>query len=152
MADTITFQVEPYNQCRAEIDELLPLHYEEIALNKDRIPLDPDNRAYQEAADLGVMHMVTCRQNGKVVGYVVGFVRPHLHYVSTLHAFTDVYWLHPDHRKGGLGIKLFQKYEESLKERGVVRAYIGCKTFLDLSKLFERLGWTHIEHMFAKML
>lgn len=149
---TTTYQVEPYDQCIGEIAKLLPQHYEEIAVNKDRIPLDPDYDAYKAMAYAGQLHMVTCRLDGEVVGYIVGFVRPHYHYKSTLHCYTDVYWLHPDHRRGGMGIKLFQHYEETLKKRGVVRMYCSCKTFLDLTPLMERLGWTHIEHTFAKML
>lgn len=149
---TVTFQTESYEQCRAEIDRLLPAHYAEIAIHKDRIPLAPDYKAYKEAADAGVLHITTCRKDGEVVGYVVGFVRPHLHYVTTVHAFTDIFWLHPDQRKGGLGVRLLQEYEAALKKRGVVRAYIGTKTFFDLSPLFKRLGWEHIEYMFAKVL
>jgi GNAT superfamily N-acetyltransferase len=149
---TTTYQVEAFDQCWEEINALLPAHYDEIAIHKDLIPLAPDWKQYKDAADAGVLHIVTCRIDGHIVGYVVAFVRPHAHYVTTLHAFTDIFWLHPDHRRGGIGIEMLQFYEVTLSYRGVVRAYIGTKTFFDLSKLFKRLGWEHIEMCFAKVM
>lgn len=152
MANTVSFQTEPLDQIRPELEVLLPLHYEEIAVHKDRIPLDPDWASYKACADAGGLHITTCRIDGVLKGYIVGFVRPHFHYHSTLHCYTDVFWLHPDHRKGGLGVKLFREYEAALKQRGVVRAYIACKTFFDLRPLFEALGWEHIEYQYAKLI
>lgn len=152
MTKTTTFQVEPYDICNAEITAHLPDHWHEIALDHEAVPLDKDEAAYQEMADIGMLHIVTVRQDGILVGYIAGFVRGHYHYKSTLHAFTDVFWLRPDCRKGMIGVKLFREYERTLKARGVVKAFIASKVFLDMSVIFERLGWRKTETVYTKLL
>lgn len=150
--DLITLQTEPYEQCRAEIDAHLLAHWLEIALDRDAVPLDKDDASYQQLANDGALHIVTVRRDGLLVGYIAGLVKPHLHYKSTLHAFTDVFWLHPDCRKGMTGVKLFREYERTLKARGVVKAFIASKVFLDMSPIFERLGWRRTEVVYSKLL
>lgn len=150
----ISYQLEPYDVCKDEIDALLPLHWEEVALDHDTVPLDKDHAAYQEAADAGVLHIVTMRTDGKLTGYIAGFVRGHLHYKSTLHALTDVFFIHPDHRKGWNGVKLFREYERTLKARGVVKLFLATKLHgdLNISTLLERLGYRLTEKLYSKLL
>jgi L-amino acid N-acyltransferase YncA len=148
----ITLQVEPYNDCIGEIDACLHAHWLEIALDRDAVPLDKDEESYQKLADDGVLHIVTVRQDGILVGYIAGIVRAHLHYKSTLHCFTDVFWLRPDCRRGGLGIRLFREYERTLKQRGVVKVFIASKCHLDMSAIFERLGWHRTEVVYTKVI
>ena len=149
---SISFQVEPYASCRGDIEPHLPSHFKEIALNQEAVPLDVDWHTYNEMADKGALHIVTARKSGALVGYIVGFVRTHPHYKSTLHTFTDIFWLHPDCRKGMTGVKLFREYERSLKARGVVKVFIASKCHLDMSPIFERLGWHRTEVVYSKVL
>ena len=148
----ISYQVETYDVCHREIAPHLPQHFEEIALDKGAVPLDIDWPIYKDLADKGMLHIVTAREASEVVGYIVGFVRPHVHYKSTLHCFTDIFWLHPDRRKGMAGVKLFKEYERSLKRRGVVKVFIASKCHLDMSPIFERLGWHRTEVVYTKVI
>jgi GNAT superfamily N-acetyltransferase len=148
----ISFQVEPYEVCIKEIDACLERHWHEIALDHVAVPLAKDEAGYQTLADAGALHIVTVRQDGILVGYIAGIVKAHLHYVTTLHAFTDVFWLRPDLRKGGIGIKLFREYERTLIRRGVIKVFIASKVHLDMSKIFERLGWTRTEVVYSKVI
>lgn len=148
----ITIQVEKYNDCIAEIDALLPLHYDEIALDKDSIPLDKDHAVYQRLADSGELHIVTVRCNGLVVGYHASFVHPHFHYKSTLIANTDVYFLLKEHRNSRIGMQLFQEVERSLKARGVHKMFTGTKCHQDHSAMFERMGWHKTEILYTKVI
>lgn len=148
----ITFQLEKYADCIAEIDALLPLHYTEIANDKEIIPLDKNHTAYEELDKIGQLHIVTVRLDGKIIGYHASIVRPHLHYKSTLCAFNDVYFLLPEYRKSKIGIQMFEKVEETLKARGVVKVFTGTKCKHDHSKMFELMGWTRVEYLYAKVL
>jgi hypothetical protein len=145
----ITYQIESYDTCRAEIDGYLKAHWDEIALDHDAIPLDKDEESYRLLADSGALHILTVRKDGELVGYIAGLVRPHLHYASSLHCFTDVFWIRPDCRKGRIGIELFKAYQKSLKTRGVKKCFIASKVHLDLSKIFERLGWRKTETVYS---
>src|SRR5580700_5462094 len=57
----ITYQVEPFDTSFEEAQELLIEHWEEIALNKDKIKLAVDVTRYKELADRGALHIVTVR-------------------------------------------------------------------------------------------
>lgn len=149
MGMNISYQVEEYEDVTDEIDRYLPDHWLEIAINHDEIPLDKDQARYRILAAEGSLHILTARKSGELVGYIAGIISSHLHYKSSLHCFTDVFWIRPDCRKGRIGVELFRKYRESLKARGVKKAFIASKVHLDLSLIFERLGWTRTEVVYS---
>lgn len=145
----ISVQVEAYDTCKAEIDTCLEAHWHEVAMYKDTVPLDKDEMLYQNMANEGALHIVTCRDDGVLVGYVAGFVKTHPHYKTTLWCFTDVYWLRPDCRKGWTAWRMFKLYRQSMHDRGIKVATISTKLFLDMSKLFLKLGWEPRETVFS---
>lgn len=146
------FQVEKWSDCKAEMALLWPLHWEEVANDKDKIKLDVWYEAYDEMEKSGQLHIVTARDEEKIVGYHWSVVRPHLHYKSSLTAYTDIYFLHPSYRRGMNGIKLFKFVEKSLKERGVEKMYTASKIKLDKSSIFEFLGWHEAETVYTKYI
>ncbi len=148
----ITFSVESWFEVVEEMKPLWPAHWEEVAMNKDEIKLNPDFKTYEQYQTDGALHIVVMRENGALVGYHISIVRPHLHYLQSLSAFTDVYYVSPKHRKGLAGIRLFQEVEKSLKARGVQKIFTGTKKHLDMSKLFEYLGYKSTETLFTKLL
>lgn len=149
MGMNISYKVEEYDDVRHEIDGYLRAHWDEIALNQAEIPLDKDEAAYAALNEKGSIHILTVRKDGELVGYIAGIVSPHLHYKSSLHCFTDVFWIRPDCRKGRIGIELFKKYRSTLKARGVKKVFIASKCHLDMSLIFERLGWTRTEVVYS---
>ena len=101
----------------------------------------------------GILHILTLRDDGKLVGYYLAFVFPHVHYASSgLMSFTDVYYLRPEYRRGGIGAALLAEAERTLRDRGVTKAYLSCKVHQDHSELFQMLGWRKTDYCFAKML
>lgn len=148
----VTYTVEKLRIVKPEMEVLLPLHWQEIAGDKDLIKLDPDWNTYFSLEDQGIVHAVIARQAGRMIGYHISFIKPHLHYASSLQAITDLYFIHPDFRKGRVGIELFKEVEKTWRARGVQKAFTGCKTYKDMTTLFERLGWTFREKIFVKVL
>jgi GNAT superfamily N-acetyltransferase len=148
----ITYQVEQWRDIVAEMEVLWPAHWEEIAINRDSIKLAPDYQSYEAFADSGALHIVTAREAGKIAGYHITIVRPHLHYKNDLHGFTDVYYIQPEHRQGWVGVKLFKYVEKTLKARGVKKLFTGTKLHLDMGRIFERLGFHETERLYTKVL
>ena len=147
------YQVEKWSDCVSEMKPLWPLHWEEVANDKDKIKLNLWNEAYEMMSKTGELHVVTARTGkGNLVGYHYSIVRPHLHYKDSLTAYTDVYFLLPEYRKGMNGVNLFKFVEKSLKERNVQKMYTASKVKLDKSILFERLGWTLAEKVYTKYI
>jgi len=148
----ITFAVEDWFAVRAQMAHLWPAHWEEVALNKDVIKLAPDFETYDSYARSGMLHIVVARKEGAVVGYHFSVVRPHLHYRDSLSAFTDIYYIAPEHRTGRTPLRLFQFVEKTLKARGVQKMFTGTKLSLDAGPLFEFMGWTPTEMLYTKVI
>jgi len=87
----ITAQVEPWHPTIDEIKPLLHGHWEELALNKDKVPLDPQWEFYDARDARGELMLVTLREAGRVVGYFIGFVAAGLHYRTCLTLTMDIF-------------------------------------------------------------
>lgn len=148
----ITYQLETLHQFLGDMANLCELHWDEIALDKHKVPLDPDIQTFQMLENAGQLVIVTVRDDGKLIGYHFSLVRPHLHYKTSMTAYVDMYFLHPDYRGGLVGFKMFKFVEVVLKERGVDRIYSGTKLHKDMGRLFERLGYNETERLFVKWI
>lgn len=148
----ITAQIEPWREFIVEAQPMLPLHWEELALNKDKVPLDPMYEVYDAKDDQGQVLVVTLRQDGVMKGYFIGFVGPSLHYRTCLTLTMDIFWLHPDVRGGLAGVKLFRLVESEAKRRGVQRIFYGSKVHKDASRLFEFLKCEEVERFYTKWI
>lgn len=148
----ITYAVEPWSKAWPEMEPLWNAHWEEVATNKDKIKLAVDFDMYRDFETTGRLHLVVARENGKVVGYHLSVVRTHPHYKTSLTAYTDVYFLSKECRKGFAGVRLFREVERTLKARGVEKMFTGTKKSLDMTRVFEYLGWTETERTFTKYI
>lgn len=155
----ITYAVEPWVQARDEMRELWDEHWREVALNQDVIKLDPDIAAYNAFDSAGMLHVLVARSAGKMVGYHVSFVRPHLHYRESLSAIADVYFLRAGNRGPRAALRLFEAVEASLKVRGVQKMFTGTKLHvspdgrsLDNGRLLEHLGHVEAERLYIKVI
>ncbi len=147
----ITAQVENLTERLEEMKPLFPMHWEELALNKDHVPLDPQYDIYLRRDAAGEVLFITLRELGELVGYFVGFIAPGLHYKTCLTLTMDIFYVRPD-KRGRCGIKLFRMVETEAKRRGVKRMFVGSKCHADASWLFERLGYERVEAYFSKWI
>lgn len=148
----ITYQCEAYTTVLPELKLLYPEHWEEIACNKDSVPLNPDYGRYQALDEAGILFLTTIRDAGSLIGYFLGFIMPHLHYQQSTTLFYDIFFLRKSHRHGRTGIKLFQFVEAAAKAKGVEKIYLSTKVKADISPLFEYLNYTLCEKVYTKML
>ena len=148
----ITFEIESFTDNLPELKVILPLHYEELALDKDKVPLSPQYDIYEAREALGELIFITAREKGELIGYFIGFISPGLHYSTCLTCTMDIFYIHPEHRGSNFGFKLFDFVEKELKRRGVDRWFVGSKCHLDASWLFERLGFDRVEVTYSKYM
>lgn len=144
------YQQEFYLTLRKDLQELIKLHWEEVALNKEAIKLNPDWSRYEELEQQGIVKCFTAREGGKLVGYFAVIVQRSLHYQDHIFANNDVLFLHPSHRKGLTGMKLIRFAEKCLKDDGVSLLTINTKTHLPFDALLKRMGYIHIENIYSK--
>jgi GNAT superfamily N-acetyltransferase len=148
----ITAHVESFEQRLPELQRLLPEHYKELALNQEKVPLDPLYEIYIERERRGELLFVTLREAGDLVGYFIGFIAPGLHYRTCLTCTMDIFYVRPDKRTGTSGVRLFRFVENELKRRGVQRWFMGSKVHADASALFKRIGAAPVETYYSKWL
>lgn len=148
----IKYQQEFLNQVESDSKYLLKLHWDEIALNKDHIKLNPDWESYYELEQSGKLRIFTARNKGNLVGYFVVIVSSNLHYKDHLFASNDIVYLHKDYRKGFTGIKLVKFAEKCLKEDGVSVLAINTKVHQPFDVVLERLDFNMVERVYSKYL
>lgn len=141
----ITIHIEKLANTLPELMPLLPVHYEELALDKDHVPLDPMYDVYLAREAQGQLLLVVMRDAGEIVGYFIGFIAPGLHYKTCLTCIQDIFYVRRDKRDGTQGIRLFSFIKKELKRRGVKRWFMGSKMHADASPLFEKMGARKVE-------
>jgi GNAT superfamily N-acetyltransferase len=144
----ITCAVEPFPPFLEEVKPVFPIHWEELALNKDKVALDPQYPIYLDKDRQGQILLVVVRDAGKLIGYFVGFVSLHLHYKSYLTCGMDIFYILPEHRGSNAGFQLFKAVQAECKRRGVQSLIVGSKLHKDASWLFEKLGYTEVERYY----
>jgi len=135
-----------------ELQTLLPLHYEELALNKDKVPLDPQYSVYIERERRGELMYCTLRDGDSLVGYFIGFVAPGLHYKTCLTLTMDILYVHPERRKTGGGKVLFDFVRECALSIGVQRWFVGTKVHADIGPFLEKQGFELCERTYTMWL
>jgi len=148
----LSLQVEPFRAFCEEVKPLLPRHWEDLALDKEKVPLAPDWQRYALLDAQGALSVVTVREKGRLVGYSIMVVMPGLHYVTCLEARMDIFWLAPEVRGRMGGLRLFRAHERELQRRGVKRIYAGSKLHKDSSRLFLAMGYQPVEQWFSKWI
>lgn len=148
----ITCHLESFEERLPELQALLPLHYRELALNQDKVPLSPQYQVYIERERQGGLVFATLRDAGELVGYFIGFIAPGLHYSTCLTCTMDIFYVRPDKRAGRCGINLFRFVQAELKRRGVQRWFVGSKMHKDASALFKYLKFAPCETYYTMWL
>lgn len=148
----ITYQLEPWSAYYRDCQALWVEHYEELAVRKERMAMKPDVAAYQRLEAAGALSILTARDDGRMVGYILSTVRPHLHYADVLCGFEDAYFLSKSHRKGMTGVRLLREWEKAMRARGVQLVFAMTKPWLDMRPLFERLGFSQSDYVMSKWI
>lgn len=145
-------QMELPSDVKDEAEPLLQQHWEEIAVNKDKIKLNVDWESYKKLEESGDIGLYTARYKGDLVGYFAVISQYHLHYKDHIYAVSDVVFVHQDHRKTKLGYRLFKHAEEDLKKRGVSVLVVNTKVHKPFDDLMEGMDFELIERTYSKYL
>ena len=148
----IKYQQEFLSQVQSDIEPLINLHWKEIALNQDKIKLNPDWEAYANLESEGKLKIFTAREGDKLVGYFVTILGRNIHYKDHVFASNDVIYLHKNYRKGFAGIRLIKFAKKCLAEDGISVLTINTKVHQPFDKVLERLGFNLIERVYSSYL
>jgi GNAT superfamily N-acetyltransferase len=91
---------------------------------------------------------------GKVVGCLAGLLTPHFFDYSNLFFSEFMWYVKPEYRNQGGGIKLYNACLARCKERGVTRMVMGHTSYMqeDFTKLYRGLGFKYLQTHYEKIL
>jgi hypothetical protein len=146
-----TFQVESVEDWASDSKDLVYAHWQELGLDLD-LEIAPDYGKMQILEGLGMFKVITVREDGRLVGYLLAVVNTHLHYRNSPKVLiVDAYYVSPECRSG-TGVKLVRFTEELAKQLGTIKIYFSCKVHKDHSKLFNALGYRLSDFAFTKRI
>lgn len=148
----IKYQQEFLDTCKKDCQELIRLHWEEIAVNKDKIKLNPDWDAYHALEQNQRLKIFTARSEEELVGYFVVITGSNLHYKDHVFAVNDILYLKKEYRKGRTGIKLIKFAEKYLRDDGVSVLNINTKVHKPFDVLMEYMGFGLVERVYSKYI
>lgn len=150
----LTANIEPFMAQVGELKGILDTHYEELALNKDKVPLAPQWDIYDRREQAGELVYTALRDTGELIGYIITFIAPGLHYKTCLTAHMDILFVRPDRRDSSAkGVLLMiDTLEKELKRRGVQRWFMGTKVHKDIGAVFKRRKFEPVEVMYTKWI
>lgn len=130
------------------------MHYDELALHKEAMPMGLDGALYLELERLGRLLVVAARRGRELVGYYVAIIIDHHPHNKTGGKVStcDMFYLLPECRRGGAGARLLMAAERELKNRGVVKASMSTKIHFENAELFDALGWEKTDVVRQKLL
>lgn len=146
-----TFQVEPIAVWEMECKDLVYAHWQELGLDLD-LEIAPDFEVMKTLEGLEMFKVVTVREDGKLVGYLLAIINKHLHYRNSARMLiVDAYYISPECRQG-TGVKLIRFTESLAHELGAIKIYLSCKAHKDHSRLFQGLGYRLSDFAFVKRI
>lgn len=148
----VQFQKEKIDGLQEELTPLLQSHWEQIALNKDKIKLNPAWDEYIQLNELGLIHFYTVRDQGELVGYFCLTVSKSLHYKDHIFAACDIIYVKQDNRAGMTGHKLIKFAEDDLKKLGVSLIAINTKIHAPFDNLLNRMNYVQTERLYTKYI
>ena len=130
--------------------ELFEQHYDEIALNKNVMVLEPHVEKYLALEASQEIFVLALYKDDEIIGYSVNFLSHHIHYAKLKVCSNDLLFVKKEHRNGRAGYMLIKETEEFAKQRDAQLMLWHAKPDTALEKLVPRLGYKYQDIIFAK--
>lgn len=146
----MTFQRERISDVWAEALPMLTANHAETGILTSE-DFKPSKSRFEALESVNVLKLFTAREAGKLVGYALFLVVPHLHFSGKLWAQQDAMFILPEYR-GFSGAKFIQYTDTELRSEGVDLVLRHVTPKLDYSRTLERMGYGHIESAYLRRL
>lgn len=130
----LVYSWEPIDRFIDEgVEDLLVLHWEEVANDKDIVPFAPDWERYRHMEKMKQFRALGAWRGGKLIGYNAFFTFAPYHYRRTSHAMNDIIYVDPAER-GEAGIRLILNAERDLFRDGIIKIMYHSKVNVFLGR------------------
>jgi RimJ/RimL family protein N-acetyltransferase len=134
-----TYQVETWAEYTRDCQAL----WRELHANHapHEMQMNPNGPAYERLERDGGLRILTVRDDGQMIGYIVFAIYPHPHHSDVLCGFADSFYLAKNHRKGFTGARLIREGICLMKSLGAKRVFFNTDAENASGRLLERLGF-----------
>lgn len=146
----ITYQEEPFEELWPDMQQHFLNHWKEVGSFKDYMP-DVDYDTFVALQNDGQLVCCSARDDGRVVGYMIDFVRYHLHYKTVKVAISDAYYIAEPYR-AKCARKLLKFIESVEQEMGVHSRVTRSKKANNAGRFLELMGYNEAEVTWIKSL
>ena len=155
---TVTCQVEKFADVVHEIAQLVDPHWQEVGSYRENFDRSIDYGAYHKLEREGRLLTITARDDGELVGYIVGVLGIDLHRVTKddpprrVGVFSHlVYYMIPEKR--GYARSLIRAAEEAAEVRGVQIVNTRIKPGANRADaFFAKIGYTTVEVTMTRLI
>lgn len=148
----IEYLEESIKDVLEEMKPLLVAHYKEVHAFPDKIPFNPDYELYFLLEEHNNLHVLTIRDDGKLVGYIIAFVRTNPHYQDHVYAVNDIIYLDPEYRHTDVSRNMLMIAEDCYRRLGASVITYHMKVSVPFKSLCESVGLEHKENMYMKYI
>ncbi len=140
--------------CSEDADRIIEMGSRSIHIGPYREDL-VDNpqvtlRLYKLLIDNPQARIIVSESEGKVTGLFAFIIFPH-YYSGEITAGEIIWYVEPEYRVGGIGLKLLREAERLAREAGAVRIQLTAPTEA-LSAMYKRCGYHQVEVSFQRKL
>lgn len=137
----------------AELEPLIAAHHAEIATYPEVERLQPKWSDYLQLQHMDMLEVFTARRGGKtLIGYSFFLVTNHMHYADLRVAVNDVFYVHPDFRRGPTPLRFLRYMRTTLKDLRVRKITFSCREGNNLCAILERLGYRLEERVWSEVV
>lgn len=149
----MNYALESLLAVRHEAEPLLRREWETASEDKMVFPFDPDWERYAMMERLNMLRFFTARRDGELKGYIGYRVGFNLHSKAASAATSDVWWVEPDARCGGVSWRLVAFAEKHLRDEGIrVIHTMTNEAFPAASRLLKFMGHRLVGGLWSKAL
>ena len=141
--------VDEYEQAK-NLSDLYSVYADEASIQGLGTP-DPQMDTYRQLEAAGILHTLIALKAGKVIGFLSFLLSPLPHYGQVV-ATTESYFVAPEHRKGGAGLRLLREAEVKARELGAIGFFVSAPAGGRLAKVMPRSGYRLTNEVFFREL
>jgi GNAT superfamily N-acetyltransferase len=147
----VKFRRERLAPILREIQPLLKRDWLENGIDREAAPLEIDFARYLDMDLVGILQIITARDEELLVGYAFAYVHPHIDHCGVGWAMLTWYWLFPEYRHAGIGNAMIEAMEGFLREAKVSVVEVSEK-ITSKHGLFDRRGYRDVDVVKRKLL
>lgn len=154
----ISYRTEPFAKFFADAKEdMIPRHWAEAGTFPDVRKLQIDEQKFLQADALGILIVITARDDGELIGYAMGHVIAAHHVANSKTGEQAYYYVNPAYRGAGVFRDLCREFEAASRAKNATtcnaRQKIGPDGRLSVpDAFFEKMGYEKTEVVWKKRL